>query len=190
MAAFDLGVANLLGIAVYLASALVAVVTAVQTRRDAPGKPSLWLVVAAVFVGLALFRLSGAEEAIRQALRTMLVERMEYEERRVFQTGAVLACLTVVGIGAYFYVPRMVLWPRWLAMTSASLGALAVLYALRIISLHGVDRILYASIGPLHFNHVLELMPIAAIWLAAWDYRHGQMCRGRGRSGRPETARR
>lgn len=190
MVAFDLGVANLLGIAVYLASALVAVMTAVQTRREVPGKPALWLAVAVVFVGLGLFRLSGAEEVIRQALRAMLIDRMEYDERRVFQTRAVLACLVAVGIGVFLYVPRMVLWPRWLAMMAASLGALVVLYVLRIISLHGVDRILYASIGPVHFNHVLELLPIAAIWLAAWDYRHGAVRRGRRRSGKSETARR
>lgn len=184
MAAFDLGLANLLGIAVYLASALVAAMTAVQTRRVAPAGPSLWLVVAAVFVGLALFRLAGAEDTIRQALRGLLVEQREYGERRVFQTGAVVICLLAVGIGAFLYVPRMVQWPLWLAMTAASLGVLGVLYALRLISLHGVDRLLYASVGPVHFNHVLELLPIAAIWFAAWDCRRSALGQGRGHFGK------
>ncbi len=115
---------------------------------------------------------------IRQALRGMLVNRMEYDERRVFQNGAALACLAAVGIGAYLYLPRMVLWPKWLAVTAASLGLIALLYSLRIISLHGVDRILYASVGPVRLNHLLELLPIAAIWFAAWDYRHAALRRG------------
>lgn len=172
MAAFDIGLANLLGIAVYSASVLVATVTAVRVRQAVPGGLALWLAVALFFVGLAAFRLVGAEETIRQALRGMLVERMEYGERRTFQTAAVIACLVVFGIGAYFHLPRMARWPLWRAMTAASVVLLLLLYSLRIISLHGVDRLLYASIGPVHFNHLLELVPIAAIWFAAWQCTH------------------
>lgn len=184
MAVFEIGPANLVGIVVYLASAVVAILTAIQAAKFVPSRRTFWIGVFAVFVGLAVFRLFGAEEAIRQALRSYLIEQMEYNERRVFQTAAVVACLAVSGLGLVLALPRMVHWPLWRAIAMGSLIVIALLYGLRIISLHGVDRILYAGIGPLHFNHVLEILPIAAIWCAAWLYRqHGSDPR-RSRSGR------
>lgn len=170
MAVFEIGAANLLGIAVYLASATVAIFTALRAAKAVSGGRMFWVAVSLIFVGLAVFRLLGAEEVIRQALRGLLIERMEYNGRRELQAAAVLTCLVASGIGLFMALPRAVHWPLWLAIASGSLVFMALLYSLRIISLHGVDRVLYASIGPLHVNHLLELLPIAAIWYAAWDF--------------------
>ncbi|MFM6931747.1 MAG: hypothetical protein ACKOUT_05845 [Novosphingobium sp.] len=190
MAVFDIGLANLVGIVIYLASALVAIATAIQTAKFVPDRRVFWIGVSGVFVGLAVFRLFGAEEVIRQALRGYLIEHMEYQERRIFQTSAVLVCLAVCGLGLVLTLPRLVRWPLWRLLAAGGIGMLALLYSLRIISLHGVDRILYAGVRPLHFNHLLELTAIAAIWYSAWLYRrHGSDPRRR-RSGGPAPSRR
>jgi hypothetical protein len=190
MAVFEIGPANLVGIVVYLASAAVAILTAIRAAKFVPDRRIFWLAISGVFIGLAVFRLYGTEEVIRQALRRYLIEQMEYNERRVFQTGAVLACIAASGISLVLALPRMVRWPLWRAIVTGSMVAIALFYSLRIISLHGVDRLLYAGIGGFHINHLLELLPIAAIWYAAWLYRqHGSDPR-RSRSGRSSSTRR
>lgn len=189
MALFEIGVANLLGIAVYLASAAVAIATAVAAQKAIPRRSTFWIAVCAVFLGLAAVRLAGAEEAIRQALRGYLIEQREYGGRHLVQAGAVLATLAACAIGIVLLLPRVLRWPLWQILVSGSLAFLTLLYVVRIISLHAVDRLLYAGVGPLRFHYVLELLPIAAIWYAAWLFRqHGPDARA-GRARRPSSTR-
>lgn len=168
MSFLQIGGANLVGIAIYLATCLAAIATALRLPKSVRHGRVVWLIVAALFLGLALFRLGNGEEAIRQALRGYLLAEHEYEGRRTFQTLAVFACMGFAGLAAFWAIIRFAHWPVWRIVVAASLGSLGVLYCLRIISWHNVDRLLYASLGPLHFNHVLELLPIVVIWHAGW----------------------
>jgi len=168
MSFLQIGAANLVGIAVYLATCLAAIATALRVPKSLHHGRVTWLVVAYLFLGLALFRLGNGEEEIRQALRSYLLVENEYNSRRTFQAFALLICMALAGIGAFWAVVRFAHWPVWRIVIAASIGALGLFYCLRIISLHSVDRLLYASLGPLHFNHVLEALPIALIWYTGW----------------------
>lgn len=164
----EIGAANLLGIVIYLASALVAIVAARRAEKSGPDARAIWIAVCCVFLGLALFRISGSEETLRQWLRNSLFNDETYQSRGAVQIGALVTCLA----GAIYLVacvlPHVARRPQWQMLLAGSAGWLALLYCLRIISLHGVDSILYTSIGQLHFNHLLELLPIIAAWYAAW----------------------
>lgn len=168
MSFLQIGPANLVGIMVYLATCLAAIATALRVPKSVHHGRAAWLTVAALFLCLVLFRLGNGEEAIRQALRTYLYAENEYQSRRTFQAIAAFACVILAGLAAFWSIIRFAHWPRWRIVIAASLGVLGLFYCLRIISLHSVDRLLYASLGPLHVNHLLELLPIAVIWHAGW----------------------
>lgn len=178
----QIGAANLVGILVYLATSLAAIATALRVPKSVLHGRATWLAVAALFFGLALFRLGNGEDVIRQALRGYLLVENEYSSRRTFQAVAVLVCLGLAGLLGLWAIFRFAHWPRWRIVIAASLGALALFYCLRIISLHSVDRLLYASLGPLHLNHLLELLPIIAIWYTGWTtHWRASSPKGRGR---------
>lgn len=164
MSFLQIGAANLVGVMVYLATCFAAIVTALRVPKTVHHGRATWLTVAAVFFGLALFRLGNGEEAIRQALRGYLHAENEYQSRRTFQALAAAACMVLAGLAGLWAIVRFAHWPRWRIVIAASLGALGLIYCLRIISLHSIDRLLYASLGPLSVNHLLELFPIAVIW--------------------------
>ena len=111
-----------------------------------------WLAVAVIFIGLIAFRLTNGEDLTRQALRDLLMERHYYESRRALQRplAALLVLATSVAIfAAWRWWPRGEGRPATLLRVGILAAAAYVpLNLLRIVSLHDVDRLLYARPVP------------------------------------------
>lgn len=118
-----------------------------------------WMVAVAVFVVLAGMRAFQLEELLRDGLRTLLHAEGEYGKRRAFQAPlavAVLAMLLPLALLAHRLWQRTAPGAGTRLVLAAQLGmvGLALLYAMRIISLHFIDKLLYG--GGVHLNWFLE----------------------------------
>lgn len=135
-----------------------------------------WLWLAALFLLLVAWRIAGAEDVIRDTLRSQLALHDLYAGRRAIQ--AVMAGIVLMA-GA---VLAAALWrrrkrlgkqqrARWWAETA--LTGLGGLILLRLISLSVIDRLLYG--GPVHLNWFLEGGLVSVCALAAFTVwrRHG-----------------
>ena len=138
---------------------LMAALAGVLSQR--PGRQARrWLACAAFFALLAMVRLLDVEDRIRLALRTISWGTGRYEDRSDLQVPLVGATL-ILGLALAILACRS--WIRRKGSRSdrlVLLGEIAMLgfaplYALRIISLHQVDRILYG--GSFRLNWILDL---------------------------------
>lgn len=119
-----------------------------------------WAICSIFFVSLQAVRLFSLEESTREFLRNYSRVRGEYEQRAALQEPLVTLVLLA---GVALVVLLWISWPRnsrsqrtrLVRLSQFAILAFAPLYALRIISLHSVDQILYAG-GPLRVNWVLE----------------------------------
>lgn len=163
---------SLAAVGVYLIVAVSAAAACVRAaaRRQAGWHASVWAGVAIMFVGFALIRVFGIEEIIQTDLRDLLLLENRYQERRQLQ-GPLFAVIfmfsAVIAAGLFYYVVR----GRPGQRDTASLVAagctcgMIVLSALRTVSLHSVDALLY---GPLKINWIADIgLSVAVIALAA-----------------------
>lgn len=119
-----------------------------------------WIFAAALFLAIATLRVFAVEDALREMLRLSLRTGDHYAERRGFQSAIVAAILFVGAMLAgwrYYRVARMIRGRRNIATTIARGCALAMilLLALRLISLHAIDAMLYA--GPVRLNWIIDI---------------------------------
>jgi hypothetical protein len=149
---------NIAGAVIYLAVAALALRAALQSRSGGRSQNAFvhWRALALLFVGLAGWRLSGAESVIQAFARHLAQNAGSYASRREWQGPVVaLAVLAFAGIAAWAFLgprgDRNVHWSRF-----AALGLLAYT-AVRLVSLHAADAFVYASIGPFHVNHFIDL---------------------------------
>ena len=141
------------------------------------GRPAdhrmVWFTVACSFLALLVFRVIQGEDLVRNNLRAFARGHDLYEMRHDYQ--AALVGIVLVG-GA---LVAFAVWQRWfrqrlsresLLVRVATVATLAFvpLYALRIISLHAVDALLYA--GPVRLNWILELALCLMIMACALAY--------------------
>lgn len=177
------------GVAVLLIHASRVSVRMDHTRADSRE----WIVAAAFFLILVAMRLVEAEEWTRQLLREWLRQEGGYEARRTIQGPLVAATLIMGTLGAGYAwrswpglhsgKGRLLLW----TIRQVMLGFL-VLIALRVVSLHAVDALLYSP--PLRLNWLLDGGLTVTAGAAALIYaRHysanaGQFRPGRGRDDR------
>lgn len=152
----------LVAIAVYFIVALLCLSAALAgaLSRRPVRQPRRWLACAAFFGLLAFVRLLDVENRTRETLRAISRGMGEYEDRGTVQ-------VPLVGVTLILALALAILAGRsWMRRRSSRsdrlllLGQMAVLgflplYALRIISLHQVDRILYG--GSLRLNWTLDL---------------------------------
>lgn len=138
-----------------------------------------WLAITALFVLLIASRIFDLEEALRASLRSWLATEGLRADRRQYQ-GVILAVLLAAAVSGVIYgsnrLIRRVRGHRNLAVViSIMLSlAMAVLVALRIVSLHAFDQLLF---GVLKLNWFGDLGTSAGILGAAIYY----TCRVRGR---------
>ena len=158
---------NLIAVVLYCMVAALAVradwVSKACTGR---GQWPSWMTVALAFMLLAFWRLIDGEHTLHHIAVDGHIHSGFYAERRWIQ-GA------VVVIGAVF---GAALLRRELRRRDRKVGfqagwittlALLILTGLRAISWHTMDMILFASLGPVHFNHVLDIgLTIAVGWCA------------------------
>lgn len=152
---------NLIGLAVYCAVALIAL--AAMWSASSNQRPSVearhWRNLALFFGLLMLVRIAGLEEALRGYLREAIIRAGHYSERGEYQIVLALVVLAAVAVAV---VVALRLWAcrqrgtRHAALLASSLAMLGYgpLYALRILSFHATDRLLYGS--PVHLNWLLD----------------------------------
>jgi hypothetical protein len=145
---------NLAAAAIYVLVAALAL----GARRGLlqPAARMHWAGVALCFAALAAWRLLEGEAALQELARQAAHSAGDYDRRREWQ-GPVVAAALLFGVPALGWaawrvrgVPP-VLWSR-----IATLGLLAY-SAVRAISFHPVDALIYAGIGRLHLNHVIDI---------------------------------
>jgi hypothetical protein len=156
---------------VIVVTCLIAAGAAVRLRQP-PRHWRSWAVIALVFAGLALVRVTGFEDWLREVLREALRADAAYDDRRTIQRP--LAAAALVGITL---LPGYTLWRQSravrgrrnlaLLVANGSMLVLVLLLALRIISLHQVDSLIY---GPLKLNWLIDLGASAVVLLSAVIY--------------------
>ncbi len=166
---------NLLALALYLLACGMAArahMTARKTSR-APLERVGWAAVALGFLLVGIIRLTGAEDAIRVKVRMAMRASGEYAGRAQLQSTLVSLGL-VLGVAIIGWV-----WWRWSRRPAGRgewltrIGLLAIggyvpLYALRLISLHNIDKLLY--LGPVHPNWLIDGALAATACLSAFLY--------------------
>ena len=158
-------IANLVLAMIYAVIAALATAAWRLQIRNSSTRIVCWSCIAAIFAGLVAWRILGLESLMLTAVRHWAHTRATYDDRRLIQVPAVYAVM----LALYFALRRcgggMAHW-RQAAPQGASLALLA-LTALRTVSLHQTDQILYAAIGPLHVTHILELGCAAVVGACA-----------------------
>lgn len=132
----------------------------------------IWVIIAALYLGFAVVRAYGLEEAFRDELRAGLRGTAAYSERGGVQRPLSAAVIGLaLGIGSVWLVSlcRKVRGRRNLAViiAGASAGGHFCLLALRLISLHQIDAVLY---GPLKLNWILDVGATLTVLAAAFVY--------------------
>ena len=131
-----------------------------------------WLTLAALFVALIALRGMGAEDLVRDALRSELRSDGGYEAGRFGQGVLVSILLLAVSAAALFWGYRLSRRSRG-RRNQATLAALAagavmvLLVVLRVISLHMIDSLLF---GPLKLNWIADIGASLVVLGAAFYY--------------------
>ena len=120
----------------------------------------IWAGGAMLFAALALARLLDLEDRSRRLLRATVHDEGGYAGRWDFQAPLATAVVVLGGLGLLgLWLAWEKGWlrkiPRTVLLAAVGMVALAGLVLLRIVSLHGVDRILFG--GGLHLNWFLEV---------------------------------
>ncbi len=165
---------SLLAAALYLVVAAVAAAAAVEAlrHRQITWHLIVWGIIAALFIGLALVRIYGLEEMLRGDLRMILYDERTYEERRSLQKplfAIVCVIAATMACGLAYFLARGVRGRRNIAAMIAigCTGGLMFLAALRMVSLHSVDALLY---GPMKLNWFADLGMTIAVLACAIRY--------------------
>lgn len=149
------GMLNLLATVGYF----VVAATAFGARvRDRNSNARRWLLIALVFVGLAVWRLSNGEMIVQDAVRRAASEDRLYSSRGELQR-------PLIALIVLFTAPSMFLaWGafrrsgqgRWMAIAQVATLVLVIYTFVRLVSLHPVDAFVYQSLGPIHVNYLID----------------------------------
>lgn len=157
-----MSLASVLATMVYALVVFACGAAALAARaRGRPARQTAgWLACAAAFAALAMVRLLDVEDRAREVLRRVIRGAGSYEERAFLQLPLVVLTLAgglVMLLFAYRLLHRRNA-DRGRTLVCAALVAVAAfvpLYALRTISWHPVDSVLYS--GPVRLNWILDL---------------------------------
>lgn len=164
---------NLLASALYLivaCAALYARVTA-ATSFQPDWNRRIWFGVVVFFLALVAWRLFAVEDLIRTEMREILRGGSAYDGRRDFQSAIAAAILGLLAVAAFtmlYRVRRLLRGRRNVVSVAAVIGsgAMLMLIALRLVSFHWVDVILY---GYLKVNWLADLgISIGIAWGALY----------------------
>lgn len=131
-----------------------------------------WLFLFAFLVILIVMRSVGVEEFLRDQWRSAFVSAGRYDNRGEWQrilVAVLFVIATAVGSWLFYRTARTIRGRRNIAVMAALFCALAivVLIAVRMVSLHAVDALLY---GPLKLNWFADIGLSGSIAVAAIYY--------------------
>jgi|GEM_PF-3280486 len=158
----------------YLLVAIAAFVAAwhAKARHNRANHGGNWVAIFLAFIGLASVRIFDWEQAMRESLRTALRSAMDYGDRANLQAPLVVVVL-LVAVAAALLARRY--WrntpsvrERYLRIAQFATLAFVPLFALRLISLHVVDTLLYAA--PFKLNWVVDGLLTGVVGLSAALY--------------------
>lgn len=137
---------------------LVAALTGQRTRRSRSDM-IVWLSACGLFIALIAVRLLGGEDIARDFLRGIATGEGFYSTRTAGQLAALIVLGGLLALGwnkirGDWLKKRGSKSAIFIRIALVGMFGFALLYGLRIISLHALDRLLYA--GPVRLNWVLE----------------------------------
>lgn len=140
--------------------------------RQPPAHVRMWGGIALVFALLALARIAGLEEMLRETFRNELRAEGGYDQRRALQRPlAVAVILSMSALYAWVLLRqlRAASGRRNLALLAANfaVATMIMLLGLRIVSLHQIDTLLY---GPAKLNWVIDIGASLSVLAAAVLY--------------------
>lgn len=156
---------------VILAVCLFAAMSA-HRQRQPVAHSRTWVLIAMFFGALALMRIAGAEDWLRGVLRAELRSEGRYNDRRELQRQLVIA-LMLVFAGLFLWALQIKYRAAHGRRNVAQFVALAAvammlfLMALRIVSLHQIDMVLY---GPAKLNWIVDIGSSLTVMVAAGLY--------------------
>ncbi|WP_340588358.1 hypothetical protein [Erythrobacter alti] len=168
---------SLFSVAVYLAVMLVCIVAALLAHRDgAPHRHILsWALIGSCFVILMANRIGNIEHQLRETLRAALRDNshLSYNDRWDLQAPLFVLVVVIALLLVYFA------WRSWsrtrnskriryLLAAQIAILAFLPLLALRLISLHATDELLYS--GPIRLNWILDGLLTGIVGLSALLY--------------------
>lgn len=168
-----LTLADQLGASLYIVTMLTALVAA-RIDRERSQRPVFaqfhWLAIAALFAGLAAWRLGDGEGQVQAILRRELLDSGRYASRHVLQKPLFMAMVAVAVAAAISGWAAWRWWTQPLHRAISGAGALGLLLfsLVRLVSYHFFDRLIYASFGPLRLNYLIELALIGAVFYGVW----------------------
>ena len=163
-----------------IAAALYLVVTALclaaagAAHKTGPQRRlgPIWIGIALLFVVLAASRLLDAENHLHAGLRLWLAGEGEYGARRSVQAPLAAIVLGIGGLSAIAIIlrspgRRSSVAERAVRWASRSAAAMVGLVALRVVSFHATDALLYK---PLRLNWIIDLGLTLIVAVCAWRY--------------------
>jgi hypothetical protein len=170
----NLSALSLLAVSLYSLVALTALAAAGSAlgHRQAGWHVRIWILIGALFVALAVLRGFGLEDLWQNELRSSLRAEGAYKDRRDFQRPLAAGVVALAGMWAFFLAYRgfsRVRGRRNVAamIAVASAFIMTALVALRLISLHPVDALLY---GPIKLNWIIDIGSSLVVLGAAGYY--------------------
>ena len=169
------------------AASLAAGRVALAAKNVRDGR--FWCSVAAFFLGILALRLIGLEQIAHDTVRSWFVSEGDYADRRAWQGPLAVVAILMLAVGFAVFV-RMAVRRRadavtWtIRMALGGVWAMTGLIAIRLISFHGTDQLLYK--GP-HLNWVVDMgATLTSLAGAAGFIRAVRLLRkGRAASRRP-----
>jgi hypothetical protein len=159
------------GYAMVVFACLWAAMTA-RAKRQPPAQLYSWVLLAVLFAMLIYLRVNNLEEFWRDQLRDWVRSRGAYGERRGFQVLLTVGIIGVATLAAFVWTAAQVRVAgsrRSLSLLAAQVGAgvMMILIALRMVSFHALDGLLY---GPLKLNWVGDIGAAALVLAGALYY--------------------
>jgi len=151
---------NLLGVVLYCGVMVLCIMASRAAGRAGrpPAELRGWLICAGFFACLAVARIVGLEDLWRAETREYLVSHAEYADRRALQRpllGIAMIVSAVLIFAAWRVLRRNMNGARrYLSWAQMAMIGFVPLYAMRLVSFHFMDRILYR--GPVKLNWLLD----------------------------------
>jgi len=133
------------GFIAFIPAAIAAFIAAIADRR--PPVRNGWALIGAIYVMLSAEILASTRHRLGIVLREWLRATHLFPERRPVQAALILVILAIVLLAAFALVGRAP--ARTLAAATGATAAALGIFIVETVSLHAVDGLVYAPLGPI-----------------------------------------